>query len=846
MHRRTLLHDAALDKRFLFLSLTTRLSRLLALSWTLLAVTAEGAVSDFAQISPKERAQGFRDATVIARPLDAETDSILTEAEQREGMLVRQRFQRFGNLRVLRLPAGEKVPEAIKRLTSTGRYAYVEPDSLRYGHIVPNDTSFAQQWSLNNTGQNGGTIAADIRAVSAWDIRNDASDVIVAVIDSGIRLTHSDLKDNLWTKVGTNQHGIRATDGNGSSTTDPDDDDGHGTHVAGIIGARGNSSSGISGVAWRTKLMALKFLTAENSGSTSDAITCINYAIANGASIINASYGSASYSRAELEALTSARTAGIIVVASSGNDGELNDTTDSYPANYPLDNIVSVAATTRTDTLASFSNYGSGLVELAAPGADIYSTFNASDVSYVIRSGTSMASPHVSGALALLKANYPSDTYRQLINRLLRATSKIPALREKVQTGGRLNLAQALAATTSNRPFNDDFADRALLSGPNVRIRSNNEGATAQTGEQTHAVAGSTSLWWSWAAPSTSRVTFDTVGSAYDTALAIYTGSSLNSLTSVASNDNTSGSTTTSRVQIDAVGGTTYHVAVTGKNNNFGYTALRIGTVPPNDDYANAQLITGDSLVLNATLFSSTRQSGDPNYLNNAAGHSIWYKWVAPKTGSFVLSAYSTAVDTVAAVYTGSSLSNLSLVGAVDDPAVNPANSDALVRFDATSGTTYYFVIDHTTTSSGTPGGEFILTLNDAAWEFPATDEVTSSPAVGSDGTVYFGAGSGDEDDTNVYAVTSSGTKNGVSPRVRAASSAHLPPSVRMEPFTSAEPTRFSMHSMVRRARKNGASPPAPRFLPPLQSAPMERSTSETTRNCMRCRRREPCDGRSI
>ena len=758
---RTNYRQALLDKRSSFPSLNTVPFRLLAIFWSLLALIAEGAVSDFERITPKERAQGYRDTTVIARPIDPGADPILTQAEQREGMLVRHRFERFGNMRVLRLPQGESVAQAIARLKSTGRYAYVEADSLRYGHVLPNDTSFAQQWALNNTGQNGGTIAADIRATSAWDINNDASAVIVAVIDSGIRLTHTDLKDNLWTKPGTAIHGIRATDGNGTSTDNPDDDDGHGTHIAGIIGARGNNSVGISGVAWRTQLMALKFLTAENSGSTSDAITCINYAIENRASVINASFGSPTYSRAEFEAMTSARNAGIIVVASAGNDGELNDTNDSYPANYPLDNIVSVAATTRTDTLASFSNYGSGSVELAAPGAEIYSTSNASDSSYITRSGTSMASPHVSGALALLKASYPSNTYRQLINRLLRSTSKIPTLREKVQTGGRLNLAQALASSTSNRPFNDDFADRASVSGPNIRIRSNNEGATAEAGEPAHAnVAGGTSLWWSWTAPSSSRVTFDTVGTSYDTVMAVYTGSGVSGLNAVASNDNNPlASTNTSRVQIDAVGGTTYQIAVTGKSSASGYTALRIGTVPPNDDFANAQVISGESLSINATLFSSTEEAGERNHTNNVAGHSVWYKWVAPKTEPFVLSAYSTAVDTVAAVYTGSSLANLSLVRAVDNPAANPANTDALVMFDATAGTTYYFVIDHTTTSSGSPGGEFILTLNDALWEYPALNEITSSPAVGTDGTVYFGAGSGDDDDTNVYAVTSAGTK---------------------------------------------------------------------------------------
>lgn len=675
-------------------------------------------------------------------------------------MILRHRFPRIRNLRVLRLPEGEDVKQAIKRLEATGRYTYVEPDHLRYGHLVPNDTSFAEQWALNNTGQNGGTLSADIRAVSGWDLKSDAATVIVGVMDTGIRLTHEDLKDSLWTKPGTNIHGINATNKDGTTTNDPDDDGGHGTHVAGIIGATGNNSIGTSGVAWKTKLMALKFLTGETAGSVADSIACIDYAIANGVSVINASYGSDTYSRSEFAAIERARNAGIILVASAGNDSGINDTSESFPANYPLDNIVSVAATTRTDALASFSNYGSGLVEIGAPGAEIYSTFNSSNSSYATLSGTSMASPHVTGAIALLKASYPNESYRQLINRLLRSTTKLPALHGKIQTGGRLNLAQALSPATGNTPFNDNFADRAFVAGPNVRIRSNNDGSSVELGEQNHAsVPSTTSLWWSWTAPASSRVAFDTVGSSYDTALAIYTGSNLGSLQSVGSNDNVSGSTTTSRTMINAVGGTTYQIAVSGKLSASGYTALRIGTVPANDDFASAQLITGESLSVDATLFGATKQSNEPDHIGYAAGHSVWYKWVAPKSGAFALSAFATSIDTTAAVYTGSTLSNLSLVGAVDDPSANPANTDALVHFNAIAGTTYYFLIDHASGDSDSPGGDFILTLNDAAWEFPAYDEVTSSPAVASDGTVYFGAGSGGDADTQVYAISSTGSK---------------------------------------------------------------------------------------
>ncbi|MEO7600442.1 MAG: PQQ-binding-like beta-propeller repeat protein, partial [Opitutus sp.] len=475
------------------------------------------------------------------------------------------------------------------------------------------------------------------------------------------------------------------------------------------------------------------------------------------ASVINASFGSDRYSNAEFDAIRKARDAGIIFVAAAGNDGLVNDTNDDYPANYALDNVIGVAATTRTDALATFSNYGSGLVELGAPGSEIYSTYNTSDTAYTTLSGTSMAAPHVTGSIALLKATFPSDSYRQLINRLLRSVTRLPTLSGKVQTGGRLNLGQALNSTT-NRPFNDTFAERSVVSGANVRIRSNNEGATVDSGEPSHAgIASTTSLWWSWTAPSSSKVAFDTVGSSYATTLGVYTGSGY-PLQSVASNSGTT-ATTGSRVLLDVVGGTTYQIAVAGRISAFGYTSLRIGTVPKNDDFSNAELITGASVSVSATLLNATRESGEKNPTNTAAGHSIWYKWVAPNSGNFVLSAYARSVDTVAAVYTGSSVSGVTLVAAQDNSVANPANSDALVPFNAISGTTYYLSIDHNSSQDGSSGGDFTMTLTDAAWEYPANDEITSSPAVGADGTIYFGAGSDDKDDKSVYAITSSGTK---------------------------------------------------------------------------------------
>ncbi len=428
-----------------------------------------------------------------------------------------RKYSRFGDLRVLKIPAGEKVSDAIARLKATGRYEFVEPDYLRHARTLPNDPNLSSQWSLFNYAQTGGVSGADIHAQAGWDVLHDAPDVIVAVIDSGIRLTHSDLAANLWTNpspTNNDLHGIRYISGTGRVTSgDPSDDDGHGTHVSGIIGAVGNNGAGISGVAWKVQIMALKFLTVTGGGSPSDEIACIDYAIAHGASIINASFGASTSSAAELTAITAARDAGVIFVAAAGNGdsngiGFSTDGGGDYPAGYLLDNIVTVAASDASDKLTSYSNFGSGSVDIAAPGDKIYSTYRTSDSSYQTLSGTSMATPHVVGALALLKAKFPTDTYRQLINRLLRSVTPLPAMSGKVQSGGRLNLADALNST-NNSPLNDNFAARAQLAGSNIRVRSSNASASAESGEPAHAgVNGGTSLWWTWTAPATTEVTF--------------------------------------------------------------------------------------------------------------------------------------------------------------------------------------------------------------------------------------------------------------------------------------------------------------------------------------------------
>jgi subtilisin family serine protease len=376
--------------------------------------------------------------------------------------LTKRRFANLGGMALVQLPAGTSVANALREYATSGLVEFAEPDYWIHSWVTtPNDPHYADgsQWPLNNSGQFGSTADADMDAPEAWGLLNNASNIIVAVIDSGVRHTHEDLRGNLWTNPGEIEgngkdddgngyvddiHGINSIDGN-AAPGDPMDDFGHGTHVAGIIGAAGNNGLGLSGVAWKVRIMALKFLDATGNGSTADAIQCLDYARAKGARVVNCSFGSPDYSLAFYNAFNSARSAGIIVVTAAGNVTSDNDATAFYPANFNLDNIVSVAATDSNDLLSYFSNYGATTVDVVAPGSVIFSTIHYSDSAYTYMSGTSMASPHVAGALALVRARFPLENYRQHIKRLLETVDRLPSLTNKCVTSGRVNLHRALA-----------------------------------------------------------------------------------------------------------------------------------------------------------------------------------------------------------------------------------------------------------------------------------------------------------------------------------------------------------------------------------------------------------------
>jgi subtilisin family serine protease len=362
--------------------------------------------------------------------------------------------------------------EVSDRLSDSEVVKYVEPNYVVSASRIPNDLAFARLWGLHNTGQLDGVPGADISAVPAWDVIT-GGDVRVAVVDTGIDYRHVDLDDNIWINPGEiadhvdndengyvdDVHGIDLASGD----SDPLDDSSHGTHVAGIIGAEGNNAIGTVGVSWKVKLMALKFLDSNGEGNTADAAEAIDYAVAAGANVINASWGGPAFSQTLYQAVKRAGDQGVLFVAAAGNSTANADVSPDYPAAFDLPNVISVAASDPADDLLYFSNYGKKSVDLAAPGEEIYSTvaLKAGVSSYGTYSGTSMAAPYVSGAAALYLSRYPGSSVQTVRNAILSSVDPVPALANKTATGGRLNVARALgvgagpAAQPSAQPAKD-------------------------------------------------------------------------------------------------------------------------------------------------------------------------------------------------------------------------------------------------------------------------------------------------------------------------------------------------------------------------------------------------------
>lgn len=837
---------------------------------------------------------------ILARLADpARSDAPSLSAVNALGSKIERRFNLVPGLVVLedsvqRAPASlirpdeaawrQRLVNRIQALKASGLFEYVEPDYLVRPLLVPNDAAFrdGRLWGLQNLGQDGGLPGADISAPAAWDLTTGSTNVIVAVIDTGIRYSHRDLTNQMWKNPLEIPGNNLDDDNNGyvddvfgiDATTDagdPMDTDDHGTHVAGTIGAAANDGNPHVGVAWKVRLMACKFIGDVGFGSTSDAIECIDYAVAHGAKILNNSWGGGGFSQALFDSIRRARDAGVLFVAAAGNDGTDNDQFPHYPSNYQLDNILSVAALDRTDRLAYFSNFGLETVHLGAPGVEIFSSVSANDRAYDFFDGTSMAAPHVSGVAALVWSLYPEADMDEVRDRLLAGVVPITALNRRTITGGRLNAYNALTvsgegilqisvdppsgATLLNgsqqpivvrvrdrfgvrnatvtgrtstggelgfanngvppdevagdsrytalldvpvsgtsisltlvveapgkvgvtnrldyslapRPSNDPFASPLKVPAGGATYLSNNRFATLEPGEPAHGgnpnAAGS--LWWSWTAPVSTNVLVDATGTTFDSVLAVYTGNVLTNLQPVPALTNVSGRR--AYLVFNAQATRTYTIAIAGaRSNALGSLRLRIApggtlqtepptvaianpvsgarvqvplvtlagtaadggpnaagvvevlvslndgiatpangttnwtrnvllrpgrntvkvravnaaglmsetrsidlhyiaTRPANDDFADAQVLTGTSGQTSGTNNLATVQPGEPQHAGNPGGRSLWWKWQAPEDGTLLLSTEGSSLDTLLAVYTGDLVSALTPVAQNDD-----------------------------------------------------------------------------------------------------------------------------------------------------------------------------------
>ena len=591
----------------------------------------------------------------------------------------------------------------IKELEASGLFEYVEPDWRLSINLEPEDLAYndGRLWGLKNDGSNEGELSADINASDAWNYTTGDKSVVVGVIDTGIRYTHQDLADNMWKNPNEIAGDGIDNDNNGyvddvyglnalNASGNPFDDNGHGTHCAGTIGAAANNGFDHVGVVWSTQLMALKFLDADGFGSLSGAMECIEYAIANGADIINASYGGGGFSQAMADLITTAGEAGVLFVAAAGNESNDNDNNPSYPASYSATNVISVAAINRSDMIASFSNFGVYAVDLAAPGVDIFSATADSDSSYEFYSGTSMAAPHVSGVAALIKSYYPGISISETRTRLIDTARPLPDLQSRTASGGTLDAAKALAAESDGLlelSLSVDESEPILLSGePALFLVSVRDLSTVLGATVTGSIGGLDPIEFLDTGYEGDMVAADGI---YSARIMIPESSTVFSLA----------------VTVSAPG------KITGSlTKEFAITSR-----PPNDTFENRQVLSGFESDVSGSNIAATLDRNEPVNPTSSGTHSVWWEWTALANGTAVITTMGSDFDTTLAVYEGSSLENLVLVASNDD--FNSLTSK--VSFDAQANASYLIQVNGYGQSVGT------ITL-----DYPSNSDGLSMPTI--------------------------------------------------------------------------------------------------------------------
>ena len=586
-----------------------------------------------------------------------------------------------------------RIRNAIAKLKASGLVEYAEPDYILELHATPNDPLYSELWGMSS-----------INAPAAWDVRTDSSPILVGIVDSGVNYKHNDLKNNVWANPGEIANNGIDDDNNGyiddiygidlvNGDSDPNDDNSHGSHVAGTIGAQGNNNLGVAGVAWTARMIAAKSFDNSGRGKTSNSILAIDYLLKRGVKVINNSWSGRIYSQALADVVAEARQQGVIMVCAAGNSGSNIDISPTYPASLPYDNVVTVGAIASNGSVSSFSSFGMK-TNIFAPGTAVLSTVEGQ--LYDSYDGTSMATPHVAGALALVWAQHPGENYRQVINRLHNGGSKASAYNNRSLTGAKLDVFASLSASV--RPLNDDYAGRTRINSAEVELSPVMEGATLQSGEPSHpGNPTSGTIWYAWT-PGRSTSSFIEVRGGDNVAMvAIYTGSSLTNLSLVASNYSpTSGYA--KKVEFTANSSTTYLVAVAlanGKTPANTNVALKFSSPPVNDNFADAiNMGSGYTADHVGSNIGATTQTGEPLAFVPGAlsGATVWYRWTAPMTRYCEVSTIGEGnFDSVLGVFTGTDVANLTLIGGSDD--FDPNSYDSKVGFLAVAGQVYHISV---------------------------------------------------------------------------------------------------------------------------------------------------------
>lgn len=593
----------------------------------------------------------------------------------------------------------ERAQELIRKIASlrdSGNFAYVDPDYAHYPTIEPTDSKYVDGtlWGLNNNGQSGGVQGADINVshagldgTNAWDITVGSTNVVVAVIDTGIRYTHKDLASQMWVNPGEIPGNGTDDDGDGYvdnvyginsilDSGDPFDDDDHGTHVSGTIGATANDENGHVGVAWKVRLMALKFIRGASQGGfglTSDAIQCLDFAVAKGVKVSNHSWGGGPFEQTMFDALKRARDQGHLFVAAAGNASNDNDLDPFFPCSYDLDSVISVAALDNKDKLASFSNFGRNSVHLGAPGVGIYSSTSGSDTDYQVFNGTSMAAPHVTGVAALCLALFPKASVVELRERLISTTTAINSLKDKTTSGGRLNALAALRATAdgvlevSVTPAPGSLTQRSeLLVGSKTPFFARVTDLLSVTNARFSGIlmngVVSTNLVLANDGRAPDIISNDAIYSGF-----IFVPTNMGPLTLV------------------------YDVNATGKKKTTITNVYVVVAGPANDMLANALKVSasGGSVIGNNKF--ATLEAREPLHGDAPSGNSsVWWDWSPKATGSVVVDTTGSGFDTVIGVYTGGSVSTLKKVAGADDVGTR---KQAYLTFNATNGLSYHIAV---------------------------------------------------------------------------------------------------------------------------------------------------------